>query len=254
MIDSQSYLHQVGNQPIWPGVFRWIICLCILLLISACRISAEDSQWVLSSLCDPPCWQNIEPGETRSLEIQRLLGDIAFVAKDSIEVQGATRQGFSELVKFSLGESGLVGKVYFLDDRVSLISFYKEVNLAVGGSMDIQLGFLIDHFGNPAILLPTRSLAPGIPLADTTHDIYYLIYPQIGIALSYDAYFLTEQDRSKVLPSNEIQRIMFFYPADFSFLIEKGFFGTAITSEDELRSLSQKWVGYGDYSREELGP
>jgi hypothetical protein len=75
------------------------------------------------------------------------------------------------------------------------------------------------------------------------HPIVYIIYPEKGIALVFDAHYLPQEERNVVSPEIEISRLLFFHPADFSALLEMGMFSAGQLSETGTAPVSSlEWV------------
>jgi hypothetical protein len=133
-------------------VKKLLILLWLALAFASCR-AKPDNTWLASSACEAPCWHDIAPGETTLSETNALLNSNPVILSNTIGFKGSSWQKFDDFAYFGLQNSRVEGEIYFLDNRVSMLTFDTTVDGQVGPFLGILLGELIDKYGEPQYLL-----------------------------------------------------------------------------------------------------
>jgi len=105
------------------------------------------TRWLEGVPCTPPCWEDIQPGVTRSEEAIELLKGKLIIDVASLEVTEEPVADYGEIAwKFSSDVDYWEGKAFYYleDDRV------KAINLLIP---DLCLREIIDAYGEPDYLL-----------------------------------------------------------------------------------------------------
>jgi hypothetical protein len=111
-------------------LYEVLLSLLILLIICSC---SKPSATILSDpTCSPPCWQNITPGKSTVEETRALLGNISLVDPDSIAIRGKPWYIYSEIFYFELRSKQVEGRIYFLENKVSMILFDGDLHITFG--------------------------------------------------------------------------------------------------------------------------
>ena len=228
------------------GFRNYLGMLLLLYAVSSCNTYADNS-WLTTSNCDAPCWHGIIPGQTDVSKINSLLSNNPYILDQSIDSSERTYKDFTETINFDMQNYQVIGRIDFIEDHVSMIRFSTKDD-EKDPLPGISVGSLLDEYGEPQYLLAIDIPRPGGGFLDRVHPIVYLIYPEKGIALVYDAYYMPRDERNRVSPDIGISQLMLFAPVDFPVLLEMGIFSAGGLSEIETRALFQSWNGYGEYA------
>ena len=217
---------------------RFILFVLLLLLIGCKADPPPNTPSILEDLvCEPPCWQNIIPGETTEQELLNILDQIPNLDKGSIFIRGGPWNSFSNTVRFDLIKKNFLVEVsiFLFEDIVALIS--------IQGDIGINIGDAISALGEPTSILILF------------YESYYPIFfnESMGIAFMYDAYFLPRKSRGEIYPEIKIEEIDFFDPEIFPQLIELRIFTYGVVDPQKLFEKIYPWNGYG-YIEEKYFP
>jgi len=184
--------------------------------------------------CQPPCWQGLTPGETTKSELIVYLNNSPIIEKDSfVEKEGY--EIFQSEIAFNL-TSGTRGEAYFLDDILSVLYFFDDV--------DINFNDAIELFGEPKFLLVYTDWcnpSPRFSFGDAECQTIHAINPKIGVEYGYQTKI---SDHIEITPNSQLISIGFFDPDKYNELVEgRAFYG--FTSEKFLK-YTRPWTGYGE--------
>jgi hypothetical protein len=163
----------VSNHRIKTKRTLLVISLLILILISAC--SHAPVPILSNSTCEPPCWNNIQPGETTKDEAVLILNGLPEVDRTTITLNGEPWDIFDDAIYFSFRDSNVVGRMYINKGKVSFVEVFNKDN----NPLDITLGEAIARLGEPEYVINVP-ISGGPPLAPTTSYIITAIQPEKG--------------------------------------------------------------------------
>jgi len=214
---------------------KWIL-LPISLLVVGCI--SQESPVLHDTSCEPPCWHEIEPGITNQQELIDILINDPMVDPKTISSHGEQWKGFNDIVYFHL-KSGEEVRVYLLEDKVSMISFYDNLRLSFGQT--------IDQFGEPKKIIVFNMYGPAFLFGEALHTIVHAIEPEKGISYEGDFTGISIEKPFKISPSTKIDEFEFFDPDSYLQLLEQGMFSDVGLEGSRTLELVQEWKGYGEY-------
>jgi hypothetical protein len=192
---------------------------------------------IADTSCDPPCWQRIQPGQTRPWKAVDILLGIQGVNPGSIQ-QWGDHSSTSEIAwAFTHPLPDSAGYIYSLDGRVAAIS------LKTLGSLTLAEAF--ERLGEPDSM--------WIRYRDTGWRHWaevILVYPIEGFFVRVDADLPLENESASVeLGGNSlVGRVIYFDPARYEDLLSS----RMLFKEDKQTILDklQPWPGLGVISYE----
>ncbi len=219
------------------SVFIRSVLPTFIFLLSACQF---DNSAVFSDECTPPCWRQIEPGETRTTEVKKKVEGFTDVVKESIIVVDKPWYIFSGYIDFSL-TTGEEVKVYLLDGVVAMIDFTNQEGIA-------SFEKCIEKFGSPKYALQSKVIGPGLlilPTSNTYHTWFYVLDPQRGIVFGYDTFSVFGDDL-KIAPDTLVSVITFFDVNHLEDLIKTDGLIVGDNEDNLAQEKLSPWVGYGN--------
>lgn len=155
IIDSQKKIKGIEMQIESPLV-RLAILVTLLGGLNSCQrmgmVTSTNSadpkvRWLAGEPCAPPCWENVQPGITRSEEVGDLLKAVPSIDQTSLQVMKNPDIGFGGVAwKFSTTAPYWEGTISYFgdDDSVSTIKLIIP---------DLCLNEIIHTYGEPTYLL-----------------------------------------------------------------------------------------------------
>lgn len=223
---------------LWKNVRICIALLLVVGLLGAC--SVKPSVILEDTSCKPPCWKNIQPGKSTPDVVMEILQEMETIQseltiKQSESIQGTQRTSW--LFKSSIRESG--GRIYFLDNTVSLIEFDVRDS--------ISLGELVSHLGKPDKLLVVSGWA------DSQWLSIILLYPTLGLSIKhFDSYIRSEKDFVEVSEDIPVSNLYYFDPKRYDRLLYSTYLLGYYADESTIIESIQPWRGFGEVQLFEL--
>ncbi len=216
---------------------RLIIGLFLLISLAACKQAPDP---ILSSpMCEPPCWKNLQPGETTEEEAVSILENLPEVDQTTITLRGEPWNIFEDTIYFHFNKSEIHGRVYISSGKAAYIEIYRDSNR----NMDITFGEAVKKLGEPEFIT-NIPVSGGVPLAPTTSYIVTAIQTERGFGFDYDTRYLPKSKKAKLSPENKLRVFFFFDPDFFDDLLEAGYFSLGDQTKDTSKFM-RPWDGYG---------
>jgi len=210
----------------------------MLMTLGACRPTPVP---ILSNpTCEPPCWKNIQPGETTKDEAFFLLKKLPEVDQTTITLRGEPWNIFEDIIYFDFKNSEVQGRVHISNGKASYIEIYGDSNRDI----DVTFGEAVNELGEPEYIINVP-LSGGLPLAPSTSYIVTALQPDRGFEFDYDTRYLPKAQKAELKPENKLRVIGFFDPDFFDQLLEAGFFSLGYLNASETRKYMIPWDGYG---------
>lgn len=222
-------------------IIHLLLLLILTMMLSSCK---SDISEILSSQCEAPCWRNIQPGTTTHNEVLKIIKDFQDI-KGEVIGYGGRFHIFNGSTLLTL-HNGVAINIYYLNDVVATISFYKSQGITTFKEC-------VNEFGTPENIGRSFLIGPGLPIGATSaiHPYIFAISPQKGIVFGYDAYRNFSDDLI-LSPKTKATIITFFDVNVFTQLLEDGDLVYIEILEKYSEDDLYKWNGYGDI--EELYP
>lgn len=211
---------------------KYAFLMLLISMLSAC-ISENliPSSIVLNDpVCEPPCWEFVEPGVTSKQEIIRLLNESSKIEEGTLSVKGENWNSFSDVISFNL-TSGELTEIYLLADKASMISFSSDDGI-------ISFGEAIENFGEPEYLLEINVYS------DISSTYIFAMEPSKGIRFGYDKKDIPRAWRDELRSDFMVTKLDFFDPSVYDTLLDIGMLSMGLGRKETLQKL-QPWVGYG---------
>lgn len=191
------------------------------------------------TLCNPPCWQNIQPGQTTAWEAVSILEKLQYV--EGI-MQWDERYGdkIAWAFRYPVRESS--GYIYCAEDRVMAISFLTYESITVAEAFE--------YIGEPDYSWMRYKETFGRQWLEVV-----LAYPTQGIFTRVDLELSDAADRNftvRIDENSPIGRVVYFDPIQYEYLLNSHI----LFREDEqmIMERHQPWQGLGVIDYEFLVP
>ena len=223
---------------------RFIIVVVILIVFVVLVVAAlgllrgrARSTLLIDTLCEPPCWQAIEPGETYEWNaigiLERMPGVGSIMQWGDPEAGGVVGWQFS----YPIGDSA--GYIYSLNKRVVAIS------IMTIGSLDVEEA--LAKYGEPdSMWVRYRETESSRWLEVVLH------YPAQGVFVRVEVEPLVD-DENKTAYLEErspIGRVIYYDQAQYDYLIDSRLLFRE--SRETILERLQPWAGLGMVSFERL--
>jgi hypothetical protein len=174
--------------------------------------------------CNPPCWEGITPGKTKSEEAYNILTKIPYVKVEVYNFEAFN--GKQTEWDIGNGSGGGVAKIDIKTDIVSEISIWIKKDT-------VQLGELINIYGMPSHIIVgfcSGDSYPGICEA-------FLLYDSRGLALGIGRPGKLKDQKIfvRISADNKIFELYFYTP------------NSPFNTPGGRKGYGYKWEGYGDY-------
>jgi hypothetical protein len=208
-----------------------LLLSCLLAVAIQAGCQAKKSILLEETLCEPPCWQNIQPGVTSSEDVVKILRETKILASTPSAVPRKIddmRSDSSWIFIDSLSEES--GRITYFNDRVAYIRFHVNNNL--------RIGKMIDFYGEPELL----SVISG------WNDSRWLevrwIYPTQGVLIThFEHNWRPKGNYANITPDLPVYEVYYFDPNLYEILVKTVFF--QLTKQDIIQQSIQPWVDYG---------
>jgi hypothetical protein len=105
--------------------------------------------------CAPPCWHNIVPGRSTAADVRQVLATLPFIITQSIEEIPYPEEGLAYFRWRYTDPAGEYGTIWLRDGTV--------MSVDARPGFKLELREVIDRFGPPERILPSRALFPDAP-------------------------------------------------------------------------------------------
>lgn len=210
----------------WKLLFSFLLAS---VLLAGCQ--AKKSVLLEDTLCEPPCWQNIQPGVSSSEDALNTLRETTLLASTPSAVPRKiddVQSDSSWVFIDSLSEGS--GRITYFNDRVAYIQFDVNNNL--------RIGKMIDFYGKPELVSAISSW----------YDSKWLrvcwIYPSQGVLIThFDHNWRPEGNYASITPDLPVYEVYYFDPELYDTLVETVFF--QLTKQEVVQESIRPWVDYG---------
>ena len=210
----------------WKLLFS---CLLTAAILAGCQV--KKSILLEEILCEPPCWQNIQPGISSSKDVLKTLRETRLLASTPSVVPRKiddVRSDSSWIFIDSLSEES--GRITYFNDRVAYIQFHVNNTITIGK--------MIDFYGEPEFI----SVITG--WEDSRWLRICWIYPSQGIILThFDHNWRPKENYASITPDLPVYDVYYFDPNLYDTLVETVFF--QLTKQEVVKKSIQPWVDYG---------
>lgn len=205
-------------------------CLVIVCLLSACTTSAPAKVFT-ESTCEPPCWNEIVPGQSDSTAVRTALQNLMFIDQTS-----SRNQEFAESAEeysfYRVVAQGGELLIYLRDDRVVWV----DIRAVMTGE---TIADLIDRLGAPEGVFAEYD---GV---ENVKYIVYLFYPSKGATYAvYDRpQGSTLQDEDRIEADMILTDATFAVPDTLQAML-----ADMQVKEGRIQCIQdhlQPWSGYG---------
>jgi len=219
---------------------KWTALATCFLLLTSFAACGKISDPVLSNLlCEPPCWKNLQPGETTKEEAVSILENLPEADQATITLRGEPWNIFEDTIYFHFNKSEIQGRANISSGKVVFIQIYGDSNR----NLDITFGEAVKKLGEPEFVT-NIPVSGGVPLAPTTSYIITAIHPERGFGFDYDTRYLPKSTKTELSPENKLRVVFFFDPDFFDQLLEAGYFSGGNKASDSSKFM-RPWDGYG---------
>jgi hypothetical protein len=222
--------------------FLIVIAFLILFILVAFGVlsflgNAGESVVISDTLCDPPCWHRIQPGETTPWEAVSILEGMRTVGRIAQWGEVDEESKIAWIFQYPARDGG--GYIYFLDDRVVAIS--------INPASSLTLADALERLGEPDY--------QWIRYRETAARRWVesiLVYPTRGFFVRVDIElpFAGEGTSVDIEGYSLVGRVVYFDPDQYEYLLSS----RTIFREDEQTILErlEPWSGLGEISYEHL--
>jgi len=215
-------------------LYRRGLCPLVFLLLAAAILAGcqpKKSILLEDTLCQYPCWQNIQPGVSSSEDALNILRGATFLAATSSaiprkvdDVRSYSSWGFID------GLSETSGRITYFDNTVAYIEFDVLGNL--------RIKEMIAYYGEPELI----SVITG--WGDSRWLMVYWIYPDKGVLIThFDHSWRPSGEYARITPELPVDRVYYFDPALYDTLVKTVFFES--TDQEVVQKSIQPWGDFG---------
>lgn len=196
-------------------------------------------EWRYDESCAPPCWNGIVPGVSSAEDVVRIL--------DELQVEGEI-QGYAKLSDTHYRVELPSGDVVSIALPEGLVN---GLNLSYRGRYIPRLSQVIERFGEPEALGPSRGLSwtRDCPRDEWDDRVYYTA-PSTGVYLLYPSQGVTVRLRipdgfvGRVCPQMQIATLIFYQPRSLEEALQEER-SVAFSWSDWDQAELIPWPGYG---------
>lgn len=227
-MDNMKTAHH-RSKIVFPFLFiAFVFCL------GACQPGSSPKSSVFDDVCEPPCWQGIDPGKTTKEEALQVLAMISAIEQGSIESASTVEP--NDRIKWSWNANAVdfSGRIFLQENVATLIAIAPKDNR-------VQVKEVIDRLGEPEEILAFRTKGEQSIIS------VYFLYPSKGYG--FLDYFVSSNSGAEstiaVKPEEEVNYIWFGEINSVTQNLTNGKIDRLPLSfvEDGI----QKWIGYGQY-------
>jgi hypothetical protein len=208
------------------------LLIFISLLTGGCSRPVPKNRTIFdSSICQPPCWQNITPGVTTKADALVKLSKIDFVEQPPIDMHHSSLGPFDDEIRFSAyKDHPTSGSIFISGNHVSIVTF--EFNLG------LTMQRAIDLFGTPESILVIHA---------SFVDPITLLNAKKGVEFDYELFGKQSLDSASIEPDTEIFGVTFFDPNQFQKVLNSGILSAYTLTADQTIKNLRPWRGYGSF-------
>jgi hypothetical protein len=196
-----------------------------------------ESTVITDTLCDPPCWHKIQPGQTTPWEAVSILQGMQTVGEIAQWGEADEESKIAWIFHRPARDGG--GYIYFLDDRVVAISMNPAGSLTLADALE--------KLGEPDY----RWIRYRKTAARRWVEII-LVYPTRGFFVQVDIElpFAGESTSVDIEGNSLVGKVVYFDPDQYEYLLNS----RTIFRESEQTILErlEPWPGLGSISYEHL--
>lgn len=217
------------------GILLFItIALGIISFVN--NFNRQPSVILTNTICDPPCWNDISPGQTKASKVYAFLNDLEFINQDTILAE-SDRDGdlVSLFWSFQYPAVDSSGSVYFEDDLVTAISIL-TVNSV---SNSLKLTDIVERYGHADEYWTEIGYGENREYLDVS-----LFYFQEGLLTNILIDIPNGANQVEIKPSNRVFQVIYYDPEMLQELLE-----TRILIDKPYKARTgsfQDWPGYGN--------
>lgn len=188
-----------------------------------------DSGLFSTSSCKPPCWQNLTPGKSNTVEVDAFISSLG-------DIEWPVRKDHPY-------ESKCVWKRIINRDRYYTVDFYLEKEtltfIQVFMPPEIALEQIVDHYGPPQYFQA---------VVDRNYYFLEVYYPALGMAFEVAP---RQEDVNYIFPDMPIRIVRYFPNGDMNSYLLARFscsYGAELALdavESEMNNI-QPWSGFGE--------
>ena len=202
---------------------KQILLSCVILFFVLVSCTPHNSAIMVDTQCDPPCWQDINPGVTTKEQALQIIPNTLGYKADSISEARKNSRNFPQQVCWGFQENGNACAL-IRDNTVQVLDFLTN-------EATIEEAF--EKFGDP------DHLYLGAASGDAFCTYTEMIYSEKGVSL-----FITGNSwlffcKKSLTSRSSINSITYFDPAVYELLLDEGFFGNPEQKDFGLL----KWTG-----------
>lgn len=206
-----------------------ILLTLLILVITGCKPSI--SEVIQDTMCIPPCWKSIVPGQTSQQEATSILNKLSDVDNRTLRIMSVAKPNDSIYLNFIPKTGDIGARLFFKNDTVLAINFVPK---------NLSLGTTIEYLGEPESILAIHHQD------ERSYVSVFLDYQSKGIVLLLE--LIPYQSGEKVIlsPDTEVQGFWYFDPNSYHELMTSPYI--AGLYPNFLEQNTHQWVGYGDIS------
>src|SRR5688572_15029166 len=179
----------------------------IILVTTACSVSADKQSILDKSSCALPCWNGIIPGQTTEADLLEILKTLPDIDTDAIQIQNRQGDIFDRLIFFSFRQEWTLSQRPSLHGQASIINNTVSV-FTICGAINTSMDQLVEGIGEPEYIISGNNIGGGRTVILTNS--------QKGFSFS----FTTELDNLKITPITPIDCIDIFDPSLYEKMLD----------------------------------
>jgi hypothetical protein len=213
---------------LWKSSF---VVIFVIYLV-ACSPKPNLRSQILDPVCEPPCWQNIIPGETGMDEFPKILSSMPDVDPERQGWMGK-RHGYDQLYSWYFQKIDGSVQIGFLDEKV--------INIIIESDVGATLEEMLEKYGEPTdiiYVMRNKLVFMGSAMVETVN----LVYPEKGMMIVFDNRGINP---IRISPQQPINWIIYFTPDE----MEKA---VSLTYQEKYETLIRQnrvhpWQGYIEF-------
>jgi hypothetical protein len=198
------------------------------------QLEETESSIIVNASCEPPCWENINPGKTTRLEANKILHELSWINNGSIKDYSLYTEDDSIRWEGTYEAGDDFGEIIFENDIVAIIEVFPKDGV-------LEFSDFIEKFGEPEYVFATFY---SIERSAISVDI---LYPSKGIGFNYN-YNRSYSHIVSSIPISAQDKVMYVWYCDpqnyYKYLTSEPI---GLYSTEFFDRGVQRWKGYGEY-------